>query len=1552
MMTVTHSSNHRAGVRFLLGGLALALLLANTLHAQVGDDNPTGPSGMFNGNVNTGGSYDPYTGNATRTITDLVITGAVGDYGLSFTRTSNSRRVDSGFGAGGGWQQPFAWSIDSVEDLPSGQPIPYTVNFPDGRVLDFSPAGAQNGIWRATAPGVPERLKPWDGTYCYLLLPDGGQVQFRVTWTSYYDGETHQTYYNFSFNAEAIIDPHGLCTTFSYNPDGSFQITEPAGRSIRIFYATVSGVGVIDRIQASDGREVHYTYSTLAFSPGTIAYPVLTNVTYYGDSSLVATYSYQAPNVGDANGPPLLASCDDPMYPGPMKRISYVYATGNNPDGSAVVCGQISSENSSTTGQAVSSLTVNNPYTRTETRGDGPFRTFTYQNGKVVNYTDFKGHTSIISYDGNGFTSGFEDARHHYTSTQREGTIGALSVLTHPDPEQSNQRFAYKQVNGGPYFLQIAGDERNFGSNTYFGRDDATNRVTQIWYPDYPNGPTEGFSYNGFGQIETHTMTSGGVENFRYDGRGLKYLSWPPATPSDPNPDQHPTQYFYYTSGPQMDRLSSVMDPRGYSTSFEYNTRGQVTKVTHVQDGTYAQNGYNPDGTLAWTADENHPNASWNVSERTRYTYDDYKRVIGVTNPMNETTTLSYAPPNGSGSYAHTTSSAYQATSPLNKMTTFDYDENFCRKMVRKGTGSPDDDGGTYFGYDEVGNLTSVQDPRGNLTTFGYDERNRRTSSTAPAPFNDQITKWEYDTRSNLTKETRPDLLFRRMEYNSVSQVLDTYGFANEHTHYERDLAGNVRQMTDPKPATYFFDYDAMNRKTGATYPMDATGATRSAGWVFDVAGNLYQYTNPANQTKTMGYDTRNRLISSSWDAGGGPAVGLGYYDNSQLGIIVTNNAVTNNVETTVVFGYDAANRQTWEEQTVAGYPTRRVETPRDTDGFRSSLNVPGWYTLFYDYTQRGQLAHIYDGGHTAWFAYSYDATGDMIKRQDVYGGVNDSTNIMDSGGVSQYDQLNRPMMWEQTGTVNGTHDSAFARSHFTYDSLSRLTASWRDEQAGKGDWFGYHATGQLTDVAYNADNVSSGTPQNATRTVNYTMTADTLNRSTMSDTSEVSAYTPNALNQYSDINGGGLYYDNNFNLMWTGGFSAGYDSENHLTAIGSGEDYGQFTYDGLGRCLKRTIDGDTTLIVYDGWKPVWELDEWNGVSWNIYGPGPDEILYRHDASRGELRYHLDRMGNVAFLLDSDGDGIERYTYDVFGKPTVTDWNGNNPRPYSWYGNRFMFTGREYFPELGIYDYRNRFYYPTIGRFLQTDPTGFAGGDINLFRYCGGDPVNNSDPIGTDLIVATYNTIPGLDHIGIGVYYGTPESVETWGFYSVTGQPGGASEVRLDPTDRRDNFVILQTSAEQDEAVLDFIEFVRNNPWVQDYSLFTNNCSSYFVFNALVQAGITVDKTILPNLLLARIKHLPNAVKPSASPTKTGQGNGGGGGDGSNRGASGVSGGFAMPTVTITGIFYPTQSQLQEFMNTYPNAQSVFTPFGIFAPGPFSTTTPGGGFNPFAKKKF
>ena len=39
-------------------------------------------------------------------------------------------------------------------------------------------------------------------------------------------------------------------------------------------------------------------------------------------------------------------------------------------------------------------------------------------------------------------------------------------------------------------------------------------------------------------------------------------------------------------------------------------------------------------------------------------------------------------------------------------------------------------------------------------------------------------------------------------------------------------------------------------------------------------------------------------------------------------------------------------------------------------------------------------------------------------------------------------------------------------------------------------------------------------------------------------------------------------------------------------------------------------------------------------------------------------------------------------------------------------------------------------YQPELGRFLQPDPKEFEAGDYNLYRYCGNDPINKTDPTG------------------------------------------------------------------------------------------------------------------------------------------------------------------------------------------------------------------------------
>jgi hypothetical protein len=56
------------------------------------------------------------------------------------------------------------------------------------------------------------------------------------------------------------------------------------------------------------------------------------------------------------------------------------------------------------------------------------------------------------------------------------------------------------------------------------------------------------------------------------------------------------------------------------------------------------------------------------------------------------------------------------------------------------------------------------------------------------------------------------------------------------------------------------------------------------------------------------------------------------------------------------------------------------------------------------------------------------------------------------------------------------------------------------------------------------------------------------------------------------------------------------------------------------------------------------------------------------------------------------------YDYDAFGFPYFHSATGAKQEP-QLYGNRFLFTGREWLGELRLYDFRNRMYQPELAAF-------------------------------------------------------------------------------------------------------------------------------------------------------------------------------------------------------------------------------------------------------------
>jgi RHS repeat-associated protein len=1072
----------------------LLLWIAQGLRAGLGNDNPNGPSGEYNGSITTAGYMDPFTGNAKRVIDDITVPGSMGAYPLKWSRTLNTRGafVADIFGQSGAWTHSYCWGLGIWQQLPPEyEPGPEGgIRYPDGRTVDLYDAGG--GYYRPMRRALDQVhevvLKTGGGNYGAgyydLLLGDGGKVKFRPV-------------NEIGLVPVEIVDPYGLTTTLSWAPSPQGQpgklvrVTEPGGRYLQINYTTrtwtdvwnyvhtyhlIDNVEAYDRIGGTRIESVRYTYTERQVGSmyGPVTVYDLSRADY--DDGTYATYTYQPANVTEnvnAVAWRLVSTCDDMRYNGPMRQIKYEYVTGGVPGGGS--WGQIRAERNKLTDEIISEITyppanqqeyTPGYYRRTETRGDGQTRVFQYGDslgapppptpfGELTRYSDFLGNHTNISYSfPNGVTrKSVRDARDFTTHIDRNAT-GLISRITYPG--NAYVEYAYHNT----YYLETSRNERGFETSHI---RDGNNRIIRT---NYPNGAYETFTYsNNFSQVLTHRLKNGAYQHFQYDGRGLLLAKTNPTANGDwqsalNSPAK--TTYTYYTAADGkpgwIDRIKTETLPANGSNqtaseTYEYGKnagglpvpgRGLVTKITHA-DGKWQAFGYDDYGNKLWEENE--------LRQRTTYTYDAYKRLLTTTNPLNKTTTSSYELTNGNQNLSatlHTTAFVHLTTTPTGIQTENRYDENFRKvKTIQAfGTGSA---ATTLFDYDQVGNLTWVTDPLNRRTRTQYDARNRKISSTAAyGTALATTTTWSYDSAGNVTVIGRPDGTQQWKTYDALNRVLtDTVQHrdgdppVNLTTRFVYNPSGTIQEVKDAKWQRTVFAYDASDRKTKMTYHNG-----QSQSWAYDNAANLKSRTTVGGNRQDFAFDNRNRKVGMTW-SNNAEWANFGYDYASRLTSAQNAKPVTGTIST-ISRQYDAAGRLTLDQQAVNGLASKSVNYEYDDDGKQRHMWVTPAPTPSYDYTfsydAMGRFEKISPTGGAAAFQYYYDAASNETRRYNWINSV-DQTYPRDS--------LNR--LWRRDVISSG---GLLSREVYTYDRMSRVTEVARSD--GKRDLFGYYLDGEM----------------------------------------------------------------------------------------------------------------------------------------------------------------------------------------------------------------------------------------------------------------------------------------------------------------------------------------------------------------------------------------------------------------------------------------------------------------------------------------------------------
>lgn len=847
-------------------------------------------------------------------------------------------------------------------------------------------------------------------------------------------------------------------------------------------------------------------------------------------------------------------------------------------------------------------------------------------------------------------------------------------------------------------------------------------------------------TYNYLNQI-TSRKHKNFTENFTYRNEKIwrYYLTapgWDTASGFDGNNTQIRNWTYSYNS---IGKVSSVNGPRSTAndqTKYEYTENGHLARQIFANGHAIQYQNHDVNGNPRRVIDVN--GHQWDLSfnhnqqltQRSlvqnglavttyRYEYDADGNLIKVQLPKGEVLTMSY-----------------------------DVAGRLIGMQNRTG------DSVTYE-RDQMGNIVNmkVESSEGLIQqqlTQAFDEAGRRYSKTTGEGHSYQFHN---NVHNQVASIEDPLLQIDQHSFDALDRLIEHRDALDGVTKYEYDAAGNLTSVTDPENKVTRYEHNAFGEVTRRISP--DTGITQ---YEYDRAGNRTKTINDLGEETSYQYDALNRLVKVSYhDA---TSTENRYDLPSHRNSIGRLSQVVDRNGNTTLYHYDALGNVTEKQYSLDDTSVETKSTVQwqydPSTNQLQTLTYPDGSQLHYEYDQTGQLVAldwqaVNDSRTNIINDIEYQAFAGAIDKLTFGNGLTLTREFNLNGQMTGYDlKQNTTLTRDALNRITAIEKAT--PQWFEYDALDRLVFA---DQYNLNQSFGYDKIGNRLSLVTEGNTGMSKVDMQ----YNYDEASHHLDSVTnLEGSAPTKTFNINSLGQTIEYRDGDVTYT----LI--------YDPTGHIKEIKNTEEANSvvatYQYDANQLRIKKQVGNETTYYDYDlDGKLLSERNQDNQVIRHYIWLHNELVAY---VDGGQLYYvHNDHLQTPIALINQDQETVWTIQHRAFGEGAVNEDPDRDGQTITF---NLRFPGQYYDAESGLHYNWHRYYDPSLGRYLQSDPIGLRGG-LNTFGYVGANPVINVDPHGlVSLTVGgSMNSTPGKGAGGGGGVYISSGGDSGQGGYGVYG---------------------------------------------------------------------------------------------------------------------------------------------------------------------------------------